>query len=179
MIQIDGVRGRYDRSGPWVLDGLDLTVPRGSLFGLLGPNGAGKTTLIHALLGLFAPQAGSVVIDGLVLPRQRRKLAGRVGLAPQNLAFYPGLTVTENLRFFDRMQSGDRRMRDPRIEAALQRTGLEGQAGKRAARLSGGLKQRLNLRSPCWVSRRCCCWMSRLSVWMPSRAISYWKRCAA
>ncbi|MDN5869343.1 MAG: ABC transporter ATP-binding protein [Nitrococcus sp.] len=145
MIQIEGVRARYSRSGPWVLDGLDLQVPSGSLLGLLGPNGAGKTTLVHILLGLFPPQSGRVVIDGLAIPRQRRGLAGRVGLAPQTLAFYPGLTVRENLEFFDRMRSADRRGRGARIESALQRTDLAGQSSKRAARLSGGLKQRLNL----------------------------------
>lgn len=145
MIRVEDVRARYSRSGPWVLDGLNLQVPRGSLFGLLGPNGAGKTTLVHILLGLLAPQSGDMVINGLVIPQQRRRLAGRVGVAPQSLAFYPGLTVQENLEFFDRMRPADRRQRGSRIESALQRTGLAGQSGKRAARLSGGLKQRLNL----------------------------------
>lgn len=145
MIQVQDLRARYSKSGPWVLDGLDLQVPRGSLFGLLGPNGAGKTTLVHVLLGLFAPHSGRVEVDGLSIPAQRRRLAGRVGLAPQSLAYYPSLTVRENLDFFDRMYPADSRKRGSRIDAAVQQTGLAAHWGKRADRLSGGLQRRLNL----------------------------------
>lgn len=145
MIEVENVSVRYDRSGPWVLDGLNLCVPRGSLFGLLGPNGVGKTTLVHILLGLFAVQTGRVMIDGLAIPRQQRALAGRVGVAPQSLAFYPSLTVRENLTFFDRMRPVAGGRRGARIDAAVRRTGLEAYVNQRAARLSGGLKQRLNL----------------------------------
>lgn len=145
MIEVAGLRARYGQSGPWVLDGFDLQVPRGSLFGLLGPNGAGKTTLVRILLGLFAAQSGHVTIDGLTIPKQRRALARRVGLAPQSLALYPELTVQENLTFFDRIRMVDGDGRGARIDAAIDRTGLAAHAEKRASRLSGGLKQRLNL----------------------------------
>lgn len=145
MIQVEGIRARYGRSGPWVLDGLDLQVPRGSLFGLLGPNGAGKTTLVYILLGLIAPQSGRALVDGVEMPRQRQRIAGRVGLAPQSLAFYPSLTVQQNLAFFDRMRRAGRRGRAERIDTALGRTSLVEESGRRADRLSGGLKQRLNL----------------------------------
>lgn len=145
MIRVEGVQARYSRHEAMVLDGLDLQVPEGSLFGLLGPNGAGKTTLVHILLGLLTPECGRVAVEGLEIPGQSRQLAGRVGLAPQSLAFYPSLTVRDNLAFFERMRPDDRRQRGSRIETALQRTGLAAQAGRRAGRLSGGLKQRLNL----------------------------------
>ncbi|MDN5863545.1 MAG: ABC transporter ATP-binding protein [Salinisphaera sp.] len=145
MIQITTLHARYGRSGPWVLDGLDLQVPRGSLFGLVGPNGAGKTTLVHILLGLLTPQSGEVTIDGIRIPQQRRRLAGRVGVAPQKLAFYPSLTVRENLALFERMRPAGQRNGRAQLELALQRTGLAEHRDKRAMRLSGGLKQRLNL----------------------------------
>jgi len=145
VIEVAGLKARYRRSDAWILDGLDLCVPQGSLFGLLGPNGVGKTTLVHILLGLVVPQAGRVTIDGLSMPNQQRALAGRVGVAPQSLAFYPSLTVSENLTFFDRMRPTTGAGRSVRIAAALQRTGLQAHVNKRAARLSGGLKQRLNL----------------------------------
>lgn len=145
MIEVTEVRARYGKSGPWVLDGLSLQVPRGSLFGLLGPNGAGKTTLVRILLGIVGPQAGHVTINDWAIPKQRQALAGRVGLAPQSLAFYPRLSVRENLAFFDRMHPGGGNGHNARIEAAIARTELGKYAGQRAAHLSGGLKQRLNL----------------------------------
>lgn len=145
MIETEAVRARYDKSAPLILDGLNLRVPRGSLLGLLGPNGAGKTTLVHILLGLMTAESGYVAVDGLQLPRHRKALAGRVGLAPQRLAFYPGLTVLENLNFFDRMRPVDKRHQHARVDAAIKRTGLVQHVRKKAAKLSGGLKQRLNL----------------------------------
>lgn len=145
MIRAENVSVRYSTSGPQALAGLDLRIPRGSLFGLLGPNGAGKTTLVRILLGLLTPMAGRVVIDGLEIPRQRQQLASRVGLAPQTLAFYPSMSARENLVFFDRMRPADTGHRQARIEAAIQQTGLGAHAEKRAAHLSGGLQRRLNL----------------------------------
>lgn len=145
MITLDSVCARYQPNGPWVLNGLNLQVPRGSLFGLLGPNGAGKTTLVHTLLGLTAPESGQIVIDSLEIPRQRAALAGRVGLAPQSLAFYPTLRVRENLDFFDRVSGRSGSARSVRIESAVHATRLEEHLDKRADQLSGGLQRRLNL----------------------------------
>ena len=145
MIHAENVSARYGASGPQVLAGLSLRIPRGSLFGLLGPNGAGKTTLVRTLLGLLTPTAGRVSIDGLDIPRQRQRLASRVGLAPQTLAFYPSMSARENLDFFDRMRPANSGQRPARIEAAVQQTGLGAHAGKKTAHLSGGLQRRLNL----------------------------------
>lgn len=139
MIRIEALRQRYRSSGPWVLDGLNLEVPEGCLFGLLGPNGAGKTTLINVLLGLTGFQEGSIKVGGRKIPEQLSGLRGKVGLAPQSLAFYPTLTGRENLEFFARIGGADG------IDAAIERTGLERHLSRPAARLSGGLKRRLNL----------------------------------
>lgn len=136
---------RYEKSGPWILNGLDLEVPRGSLFGLLGPNGAGKTTLVHSLLGLVTPASGQIEIDGVKLPEQRQALAGRVGLAPQSLAFYPTLTVQENLKFFASMIPSKNSETSARVATAIDSTCMDGHLGKPAGKLSGGLKRRLNL----------------------------------
>lgn len=144
MIRASDLYKRYQRNAPWVLDGLALEVPDGSLFGLLGPNGAGKTTLVQALLGLVAPQSGSVCVADAAMPAERRKLAGRVGWAPQSLAFYPTLTVAENLVFFDQVAFG-RNGSDARVEAAATRTRLNDYWRRRADALSGGLQRRLNL----------------------------------
>lgn len=146
MIQIERLRHRYRRSGPWVLDGIDLHVPQGSLFGLLGPNGAGKSTLIHALLGLNRTRpgnrGGAVRVAGLPMPGGRAAVARRTGLAPQALAFYPSLTVAENLDFFAVMGGTGGAAR---IERCVDIAQIGGYLENRAETLSGGLQRRLNL----------------------------------
>jgi len=132
MLSIDSVSFSYGEIK--VLDGVSLAIPDGSIFGLLGPNGAGKTTLISILCGLRRPAAGRVAVE-------RRA----IGLVPQELAFYPMLTVRENLGFFGGVQNlGGARLRE-RLDAVVAFARLEGVLERRAAELSGGLKRRLNL----------------------------------
>jgi len=132
MLSIDSVCFSYGEVK--VLDSVSLSIPDGSIFGLLGPNGAGKTTLISILCGLRRPAAGRVAVA-------RRA----IGLVPQELAFYPMLTVRENLRFFGSVQNlGGARLRE-RVDAVVAFAQLDGVLGRRAAQLSGGLKRRLNL----------------------------------
>ncbi len=133
LVECVGLTKTYRGSSSRALDGLSLTVPRGSFFGLLGPNGAGKTTLIAILCGLVAPDAGKVV------SRQP------IGLVPQELAFYPTLTVEENLAYFAAMHRLDRTRRAERIEYSIAIGRLEAVRKQRAGTLSGGLKRRLNL----------------------------------
>ena len=132
MLSIDSVSFSY--GDVQVLDRVSLAIPDGSIFGLLGPNGAGKTTLISILCGLRRPAAGRVSVEHRA-----------IGLVPQELAFYPMLTVRENLRFFGGVQNlGGARLRE-RVDAVVAFAQLDGVLGRRAAQLSGGLKRRLNL----------------------------------
>ncbi len=128
------------------LQGVDLQIHRGSFHGLLGPNGAGKTTLIAILCGLLQPDSGSVWVnaaDGVRLsPPDARHL---IGLVPQDLAFYPTLTVNENLGFFAAMHDLHGASLREGIHRALRLGQLESYRHRRADTLSGGLKRRLNL----------------------------------
>lgn len=138
-IDIQNLRFRYPGSRAPAIDALSLQIAPGSLFGLLGPNGSGKTTLISLLIGLLQPQAGRLRLgqggDGMPL---------RMAWVPQDYAFYPRLSVDENLRFFAAAAGLGRSARS-RIATARSDTGLEEFRRVRARRLSGGLKRRLNL----------------------------------
>jgi ABC-2 type transport system ATP-binding protein len=102
VIKVSAVDFSYPQQ-PAVLKGVDLEIARGSLFGLLGPNGAGKTTLISLLCGLQHPARGSIQFDGEDFSRRRQALLRRLALVPQEYAFYPRLSVMENLAFFSAM----------------------------------------------------------------------------
>jgi ABC-2 type transport system ATP-binding protein len=82
------------------LDGIDLDVQRGELFGLVGPDGAGKTTLLRILAGLLSITEGEVQIDGKDLGREAENLKARIGYMAQEFSLYEKLTVVENLQFF-------------------------------------------------------------------------------
>lgn len=144
MIRIEGLRKRYGNASPWVLDGIDLQVPAGSLFGLLGPNGAGKSTLIHLLMGLISADGGTIEMDGLLVSTGARTRSGHVGFAPQSLALYPTLTTAENLQLFAALQWPSARRREV-IDEVIAATQLEKHLGQFAKSLSGGLQRRLNL----------------------------------
>src|SRR5215472_12251551 len=101
-VEVDGVVKRFGRQV--ALDGVDLRVRRGEVYGLLGPNGAGKTTLIRCLVGLVRPDAGTVRVLGRRLPDLA--VLGRVGYMTQAAALYPDLSVVENLRFFAAISGG-------------------------------------------------------------------------
>ncbi|MHB8573061.1 MAG: ABC transporter ATP-binding protein [Candidatus Dormibacteria bacterium] len=121
------------------LDGLDLTVATGEIYGLLGPNGAGKTTLLRAIIGLLRPSAGTLSVLG-----QRPGSAAvraSVGYMTQTAAVYPELTVRQNVNFFGRVfgaSSAD-------CEAALEVVDLADRRDSVVAELSGGMRQRVSL----------------------------------
>jgi ABC-2 type transport system ATP-binding protein len=115
------------------------------VLGLLGPNGAGKTTLISHLSGALQVQQGNISIDGFPLAEIRRNTPTRIAVAPQEYAFYPMLTVSENLDCFA-SAGGLRAVRkQQRMQTCLAFAQLERFAKTRAERLSGGLRRRLNL----------------------------------
>jgi len=145
VIQIEQLSFRYRDQQTPALDGVSLQIGRGQVFGLLGPNGAGKTTLISLLNGLLTPNAGTISIAGLQRPAQHAEIARLSALVPQEYAFYPPLTVVENLLFFARAIG----LAGTRLKATIERTvvatHLQSQLKQRAEHLSGGLKRRLNL----------------------------------
>ncbi|MEO7362524.1 MAG: ABC transporter ATP-binding protein, partial [Gemmatimonadaceae bacterium] len=145
MIDARDVVHSYAGQTAPALAGIDLHVRRGSLFGLLGPNGSGKTTLISIMTGILRADSGAISIDGRRFPEDLRAIQRICSLVPQENAFYPTLTVGENLRFFAEVQEIPSNLLGERIGESLQVTGLENATDLRANRLSGGMKRRLSI----------------------------------
>lgn len=145
MLSIENLAFCYPQAAKPALSGVSLTAARGQVLGLLGPNGAGKTTLISHLSGTLPVQQGSISIDSLPLAEVRRATPTRIAVAPQEYAFYPTLTVYENLECFASAGGLGGARKQQRIKECIAFTQLERFAMTRAERLSGGLKRRLNL----------------------------------
>jgi ABC-2 type transport system ATP-binding protein len=122
------------------VDGIDLALQPGRIYGLLGPNGSGKTTLIRLLTGLARATSGEARILGERMP-SRNALAS-IGYMPQSEAIYPDLSVGENIGFFARLEGHADRAS---IDDALGLVELSGRKGTPALQLSGGMRRRLSL----------------------------------
>ena len=120
------------------LDGVTLRVRTGEIYGLLGPNGAGKTTLIRAIVGLVAPDSGTVTVLGKRMPNL--DILGSVGYMTQAVALYPDISVEENLRFFAAISGAD-----SNVDEVLKVVELDQRRKSVVATLSGGMRQRCSL----------------------------------
>jgi ABC-2 type transport system ATP-binding protein len=120
------------------LDGVTLRVRRGEVYGLLGPNGAGKTTLIRSLVGLVAPEAGTVTVLGRRMPQL--EVLARVGYMTQQAALYPDLSAEENVHFFGAVYGRVDGIRD-----ALELVELWDRRKSVVSTLSGGMRTRCSL----------------------------------
>lgn len=138
-IQTRGLTRRY--RDVLAVDGLDLTVERGEIYGFLGLNGAGKTTTIRMLLGMIHPTAGSVAVLDAPVRRGGRGPWGRVGYLVESPAPYPRLTVAENLWAAARLRG----VADAAVKRAVERLGLAPYSSRKAHALSQGNRQRLGL----------------------------------
>ncbi len=145
LIRIENLKKTYAGQLQAALDGVSLSIPDGSVFGLLGPNGAGKTTLISILVGLQKKDGGEVWFDEQPLQQGLKALRSVMGFVPQDLAFYPMLTVAENLWFYAEAYGLGRERCQQHIDYALDATRMHEHLAKPAEQLSGGLKRRLNL----------------------------------
>lgn len=143
MIEAHGLTKRYGNFT--AVDGLDLAVRRGEVYGLLGPNGSGKTTTILMLLGLTEPTAGTVRVVGFDPARQPLSVKSRAGYMPDEVGFYDELSARDNLAYIARLNGIPRAEADRRIEAALARVGLSDVAAKRVGAFSRGMRQRLGV----------------------------------
>lgn len=127
------------------VNGLDLEIGRGEVFGLLGPNGSGKTTTIRMLCGLVVPSGGSAEVAGYDVVRETEMVKRRIGYMSQRYGLYDELTVAENLRFYASVYGLVGRARTARLSEHVARLGLGTRLAQRAGTLSGGWKQRLAL----------------------------------
>ena len=128
------------------LDGVDVAVRQGELYGVLGPNGAGKTTLIKILVTLLLPSSGTAFVDGLDVVRDFRRLRHRIAMVSggENVG-YGMLTVREQLWMFSQLYGMDSGRAYRRIDELLERVGLADAARRRVHELSSGMRQKMNL----------------------------------
>ncbi|WP_305845028.1 ABC transporter ATP-binding protein [Photobacterium leiognathi] len=139
-------KGLTRKFGDFVaVDNLNLTVPRGAIYGFLGPNGCGKSTTLRMLTGLLTPTSGNVNVLGLDIPQQAEELRLRIGYMTQKFSLFSDLTIYENLEFMGQMFGISSKQLKPRINEQLAIYGLDQRAKQRAGSLSGGQKQRLAL----------------------------------
>jgi ABC-2 type transport system ATP-binding protein len=141
-VEVRNLRKRY---GPVeAVRGVDFDINDGEIFGLLGPNGAGKTTTVSLAVGLLEPDEGTVTIAGLG-PPSSPAVRSRLGLAPQALALYDGLSGDENVAFFGSVYGLAGARLAERVSAAIDLVGLADRRRDRVSTYSGGMKRRLNL----------------------------------
>ncbi|MFO8080063.1 MAG: ABC transporter ATP-binding protein [Armatimonadota bacterium] len=139
VIETRGLTKRFGRVR--AVEGLDLTVPRGSLFGFLGPNGAGKSTTIRMLTGLIRPTSGDASVLGVPV-RERLRLGSRLGTLIEEPAFYPWLSARQNLRLLTSLSGGVPRAE---MDATLELVGLTDAADRAVGGFSHGMRQRLGI----------------------------------
>ncbi|WP_405733688.1 ATP-binding cassette domain-containing protein [Streptomyces sp. NBC_00028] len=142
-ITVEGARKKYgDRPA---LDGLDLTVARGTVHAVLGPNGAGKTTLVRVLSTLLRPDSGRIEVAGLDVVRQAYAVRLRIGLLGQHAALDEELGGRQNLELFGRLYHLGARRARARAGELLDRFGLADTGRKAVRHYSGGMRRRLDL----------------------------------
>jgi ABC-2 type transport system ATP-binding protein len=143
-IEVEGLVREY-RKGPRAVDGIDLSISPGDIYGFLGPNGAGKSTTVHVLTTLLPPTAGRATVGGFDVVTEGPKVRSVIGAALQEAALDPFLSGREHLRMQAALHGlkGDERRR--RIDELLERVGLAEAADRKVRGYSGGMKRRLDL----------------------------------
>jgi ABC-2 type transport system ATP-binding protein len=143
-IEAEGLVREY-RKGPRAVDGIDLTVAPGEIYGFLGPNGAGKSTTVHVLTTLLPPTAGTARVGGYDVVTQGPHVRSLIGVALQEAALDPLLTARDHLRLQATLQAVPKSERQARSDELLGRVGLGTAADRKVAGYSGGMKRRLDL----------------------------------
>jgi ABC-2 type transport system ATP-binding protein len=142
-LRVVGLRHRF--GDKIAVDGIDLRIERGEIFGLLGPNGAGKTTTIRVINTLLPVQEGAAEVLGFDLRRSTMAIRRRLGYVPQQLSIEAALTGRENVTWFARLFDVPRAERKERVADALDVMGLGDVADRMAGTYSGGMIRRLEL----------------------------------
>jgi ABC-2 type transport system ATP-binding protein len=143
-IRVEGLTKRY-AGGVLALDGLDMSVPVGSVFGLLGPNGAGKTTCLRLLAGLTRPTSGRATVGGTVVAADALAVRRGLGYLEQDPRAYGWMTGREQIAMLGRLHGLTGPALDRAVAEVLARVDLAGAADRRTATYSGGMRQRLGI----------------------------------
>ncbi len=136
---------RLFKKGPRAVDGIDLAVAPGEIYGFLGPNGAGKSTTVLMLTTLLPPTAGTARVGGFDVVHEGPRIRSIIGAALQEAALDPLLTGREHLRLQASLQALPRDIRSKRTDELLRRVGLTEAADRKVKGYSGGMKRRLDL----------------------------------
>ncbi|NML92225.1 methionine ABC transporter ATP-binding protein [Novosphingobium olei] len=149
MIRLEGVHKRFPGAGGAALDGVNLAIARGEVFGIIGRSGAGKSTLVRMINGLERPSAGRVTLDGVdvaaLAPADLRALRRRVGMIFQGFGLLSSATAAQNIALPLRIAGTPAREVAARVAELLGMVGLTDHADKYPAQLSGGQKQRVGI----------------------------------
>ncbi len=152
-IRTEGLTKRF--GSQVAVNGVDLRVPSGAVFGFLGPNGSGKTTTIRLLLGLASATSGEIEVLGRRMPGDLAAVLPEVGALVEGPGFYPYLSGAANLYRLDTADGhATSATRRARVQSALERVGLSHAAGKKVKAYSLGMKQRLGIANALLIPRR-------------------------
>jgi ABC-2 type transport system ATP-binding protein len=143
-IEVEDLVREY-RKGPRAVDGIDLRVAPGEIYGFLGPNGAGKSTTVHVLTTLLPPTSGIARVGGHDVVKEGRQVRSLIGVALQEAALDPLLTARDHLRLQATLQGVPKEERGKRTNELLGRVGLADAADRKVKGYSGGMKRRLDL----------------------------------
>jgi ABC-2 type transport system ATP-binding protein len=143
-IEVEGLVKEF-KKGPRAVDGIDLVVAPGEIYGFLGPNGAGKSTTVHMLVTLLPPTAGTARVAGFDVVREGPQVRGAIGAALQEAALDPLLTARDHMRLQTTLHGLPRSERRARGDELLERVGLSDAADRKVKTYSGGMKRRLDL----------------------------------
>ena len=143
VVKVDGLVKKYKELA--ALDGLNLEIKEGEVFGLLGPNGSGKSTTISCILGLLKYDVGDIEVFGEKMTPSSYHLKQNIGVVPQNVAVFDELTVYENIDYFCGLYIKDKAKREQYVKEAIEFVGLENFVKFVPGKLSGGLLRRLNI----------------------------------
>ena len=141
VVEVKNLTKKYNEKSI-ALDDVSLDIKEGEILGILGPNGSGKTTLINSILGLIKYQKGDIKLFGKSLDNETKS---KIGIVPQELAFFDTLSAEENIDFFCSLYIKDSKLRKQYVKEAIDFVALNGHEKKTAKSLSGGLQRRLNI----------------------------------
>nr|CBX69747.1 hypothetical protein YEW_GJ27330 [Yersinia enterocolitica W22703] len=173
LITLEGVEKSFPGLESPAVASLTTEIHSGAVTGLVGPDGAGKTTLLRMLAGLLKPSHGKLTVVGLDPVENDRQLHSILGYMPQKFGLYEDLTVMENLTLYADLRGVTGEQRRQTFERLLTFTDLTRFTERLAGKLSGGMKQNWGWLVPWSANRKFCCWMSQVSVSIPSHAASY------
>ncbi|HVM95926.1 MAG TPA: ABC transporter ATP-binding protein, partial [Candidatus Acidoferrales bacterium] len=143
VIQVTGLTKRF---GDFTaVDNLSIAVHPGSIFAFLGANGSGKSTTIRMLIGLLRPTVGSVIVDGIDVIREPRRVRDHIGYMGQKVSLYQGLSLRENVEFYAGLYGLSPSQLEQRWGALRERFSLAEAESEKAEDLPGGMRQRAGL----------------------------------